>query len=83
MVLSFLLRINRDIATIRLTLPDSKKGIAAPNLSHNIPVTTDPSIIEKLESIVISPIADALLLSGTRSETHAFNTPSENAAYNP
>ena len=34
-----------------------RKGIEEPNLSHSNPVKNEPSIVEKLESIVIKPIA--------------------------
>ena len=59
------------------------KGTDGPKASQSTPVINDPDMIAKLDSIVSNPIADPLFLSGTRSETHAFTTPSENAAYIP
>ena len=65
---------------MKLTTAESKNGTEEPNRSHKIPVKKDPSIIEKLESIVSNPIAEPLCSSGIKSETQAFEIPSVDAA---
>ena len=55
-------------------------GTEDPNISHKTPVKKDPSIIEKLDSIVKRPMAEPRCSFGINSETHAFETPSVEAA---
>jgi hypothetical protein len=64
-------------------IAEIKNGISDPYLSHKTPVKKEPIIIEKLESIVSKPIAEPRCSFGIKSEIHALETPSVDAAYIP
>ena len=71
---------NKIMAIIKLIIAEIRNGICEPNLSHRIPVKKEPSMIEKLESIVSNPIAEPRCSLGIKSEIHALETPSVDAA---
>ena len=65
---------------MKLTTAETRNGTEEPNLSHKIPVKKDPSITEKLESIVSKPIAEPRCSSGIKPDTQALEIPSVDAA---
>ena len=64
----------------RLNDAEIRNGTDEPNLSHKTPVKNEPSIIAKLDSIVSKPIAEPRCSFGIKSEIHALETPSVEAA---